>query len=188
MAGGWKRDEDDAAQTEGGGEGPYEELLWGKQQCSPRQPRLPVVWICTFIPSLLLQWKMKTQTLMFQKTRDLGATWRSVILLSRGLRGTASWQVCSRNLTWSSWLRALYIVTICPAFIFPDWLSFNIYITQCSQGRYFLTAALDLRSKTKQKENTWRHLQYKYMLKIAKNKIFILIIYGQNRKYIQYFH
>lgn len=165
MAGGWKRDEDDAAQTEGGGKGPYEELLWGKQQCSPRQSRLPVVWICTFIPSLLLQWKMKTRTLMFQKTRDLGATWRSVILLSRGLRGTASWQVCSRNLTWSSWLRALYIVTICPAFIFPDWLSFNIYITQCSQGRYFLTAALDLRSKTKQKENTWRHLQYKYMLK-----------------------
>lgn len=31
VAGGWKRDEDDAAQVEGGGEGSDEEFLWGIQ-------------------------------------------------------------------------------------------------------------------------------------------------------------
>lgn len=33
----------------------------------------------------------------------------------------------------------------------------NTYVTQSSQGRHVLTAALDLRAKSKLKDNTWRH-------------------------------
>lgn len=52
------------------------------------------------------QWKMRILTWMFQKTKVLTATWKSVDLLSHGPYETASWQVYSQwkamSLIWST--------------------------------------------------------------------------------------
>lgn len=58
-----------------------------------------------------LQWKMRTPTWTFLRTKVQTATWKSVDLLSRGPHETASWQVHRRGIA-ASHLMINYVIII----------------------------------------------------------------------------
>lgn len=113
IAGGWKHDEDDAAQIEGGGEGSDEKFLWDSQSHTRwKQNNSHIIVAFLLMISRMrhicfLQWKMRILIWTSQKTKVQTATWKSVDLLSHGPFETASWQVYRQGiamfLLWWRW-------------------------------------------------------------------------------------